>query len=338
MFRMKFLAAALGVLMLLPTFVACSGGNGGDETSETEAAVSETEKSEDRTQMDFYLTYPDYNTKAFTVSYDDGTIQDKKVMMLARRYGVGVTFAPNTAWWGSSGWMEHEGYTVWVQRPTLEEIPTFYDGFEIASHTATHIDMTKADDETIRREVFEDMKYMYQLTGQKTIGMCYPGNWYDDRSIAIIKSYGIIYGRSAAVNYGFDLPEDFMVWIPTSHDAHPDVPKLADQFLAKKTHRLLCFYIWGHAYELDKPSLIEGTTRWENLENLFKKMGTSGTVWCATNGQIATYVLATRECEETDEYFHNKSNETIYALHGDYKIVIEPGQKYMMKDGSIVNG
>ena len=37
--------------------------------------------------MEFYLTYPDYNTKAFTVSYDDGTIQDKKVMSLAKKYG-----------------------------------------------------------------------------------------------------------------------------------------------------------------------------------------------------------------------------------------------------------
>lgn len=35
--------------------------------------------------MEFYLTYPDYNTKAFTVSYDDGTIQDKKVMSLAKK-------------------------------------------------------------------------------------------------------------------------------------------------------------------------------------------------------------------------------------------------------------
>ena len=111
---------AAGLLLaaaILTVLGGCASGNPAVNPDSESTAI----KKEDRSKMEFYITYPDYNTKAFTVSYDDGTIQDKKVMSLARKYKIGVTFAPNTAWWGSSGYMEHEGYTVWVQRPTREE-------------------------------------------------------------------------------------------------------------------------------------------------------------------------------------------------------------------------
>lgn len=322
---------ALCMVAMLTTFIGCSNGG----TTKESGTVPMTNEKEYRSRMEFYLTYPGYNTKAFTVSYDDGTIQDKKVMSLAKKYGVAVTFAPNTQWWGTSGWMDHEGYRVWVQRPTAEEIPHFYDGFEIASHTATHVMLAEVDDATMKREVLDDMDYMEKLTGQRAVGMCYPGNSYNEHVIEVLKKYGLIYGRSAAVLYDYELPEDFMSWLPTCHDAWEGCPELSDKFLKKNTHRLLCFYVWGHAYELDKPSLIEGTTRWGNLEALFKKMGEADNVWCATNGQIASYVLAVRECEETEDYFLNKSNITVYAMHGKYKIEIAPGEKYIFADGSI---
>lgn len=330
---MKTGTAALALCMaaVLTAFSGCSTAGGG----EAGGTVSTADEKEDRRGMEFYLTYPDYNTKAFTVSYDDGTIQDKKVMSLAKKYGVAVTFAPNTRWWGTSGWMDHEGYRVWVQRPTAAEIPHFYDGFEIASHTATHVMLAEVDDATIKQEVLDDMDYMEKLTGQRAIGMCYPGNSYNEHVIEVLKKYGLIYGRSAAVLYKYELPEDFMSWLPTCHDAWEGCPELSDKFLKKNTHRLLCFYIWGHAYELDKPSLIEGTTRWGNLEALFKKMGEADNVWCATNGQIASYVLATRGCERTDDYFLNKSSMTVYAMHGDNQLEIAPGEKYIFADGSI---
>lgn len=79
---MKTRAAALALCMaaVLTAFTGCSTGS----TDETGGTVSTADEKEDRSGMEFYLTYPDYNTKAFTVSYDDGTIQDKKVMSLAK--------------------------------------------------------------------------------------------------------------------------------------------------------------------------------------------------------------------------------------------------------------
>ena len=185
---MKTGTAALALCMaaVLTVFSGCSTAGGG----EAGGTVSTADEKEDRREMEFYLTYPDYNTKAFTVSYDDGTIQDKKVMSLAKKYGVAVTFAPNTRWWGTSGWMDHEGYRVWVQRPTAGEIPHFYDGFEIASHTATHVMLAEVDDATIKQEVLDDMDYMEKLTGQRAIGMCYPGNSYNEHVIKVLKEYG----------------------------------------------------------------------------------------------------------------------------------------------------
>lgn len=332
--RMRLYAAitALCLTALLAGLTSSCATHGNGNSGEVTADIV---TKEDKSGMEFYLTYPDYNTKAFTVSYDDGTIQDKKVMSLAKKYGVAVTFAPNTQWWGTSGWMDHEGYRVWVQRPTADEISHFYDGFEIASHSATHVMLSEVDDETIRREVLEDMDYMESLTGQRALGICYPGNSYDQHVIEVLKGYGLIYGRSAAVQYGYELPEDFMSWLPTCHDAWEGCPELSDKYLKKKTHRLLCFYIWGHAYELDKPSLIEGTTRWGNLEALFKKMGEADDVWCATNGQIASYILATRECERTEEYLYNLSSMTIYAMHGNNRVEIASGERYFFADGSI---
>jgi hypothetical protein len=78
------------------SFPGCSGD------SDRPQAVSDTETKESE-PMEFIVTYPDYNTKAFTISYDDCTVQDQKVMQLAKKYGVAVTFALNTAYWGQYG-------------------------------------------------------------------------------------------------------------------------------------------------------------------------------------------------------------------------------------------
>ena len=42
-----------------------------------------------RTERGFLLTYPNFSTKAFTMSYDDGPKDDARVMDLCRKYGVG---------------------------------------------------------------------------------------------------------------------------------------------------------------------------------------------------------------------------------------------------------
>ncbi len=278
--------------------------------------------------MEFIVTYPDYNTKAFTISYDDCTVQDQKVMKLAKKYGVAVTFALNTAYWGQYGYMNHVGYEVWIQRPNEDEVKDIYEGFEIASHTASHPALAQVDDATIKREVKDDMDYMYRLTGQKIIGICYPSSSYNDHVIELLRSYGLIYGRTADSCLKYELPENFMIWVPTCHDEYSGMTKLVDQMIKSPRTDLLCYYVWGHAYELDKPTMTEGMTRWQHLEALFKQVGTSDVVWCATNGQIATCVLAVRKCVQTDTSFENRSDQVIYAKYGDQKITIQPGETF----------
>ena len=77
--------------------------------------------------------------KAVTFSYDDGVMQDKRLVEIFNKYGMKATFNLN------SGMMYNE--CIWntngvdVIRMSHDECLKTFAGHEVASHTLTHPDL-----------------------------------------------------------------------------------------------------------------------------------------------------------------------------------------------------
>ncbi|AWW39505.1 polysaccharide deacetylase [Streptomyces sp. AS58] len=68
------------------------------------------------------------------------------------------------------------------------------EGVEIGSHGLTHVDLTGADDLTLKTEVVESRALLAELTGTPVDGFCYPYGTIDARAVAAVRDAGYAYG------------------------------------------------------------------------------------------------------------------------------------------------
>ncbi|MEV7790762.1 polysaccharide deacetylase family protein [Streptomyces sp. NPDC087512] len=74
------------------------------------------------------------------------------------------------------------------------------EGVEIGSHGLTHIDLTRADDVTLRSETADSAALLRELTGAPVDGFCYPYGTVDSRVVAAVRDAG--YGYACAIDPG----------------------------------------------------------------------------------------------------------------------------------------
>jgi peptidoglycan/xylan/chitin deacetylase (PgdA/CDA1 family) len=67
------------------------------------------------------------------------------------------------------------------------------EGVEIGSHGLTHIDLTRADDVTLKAEVDHSRALLTELTGAPVDGFCYPYGTVDARAVAAVRAAGYAY-------------------------------------------------------------------------------------------------------------------------------------------------
>lgn len=225
-------------------------------------------------------------TKALTFSYDDGVRQDIRLTELFRKYGMKATFNLNSGNLGSAGHINHGGFDVCFDKVRPEEVAKVYEGFEIASHTVTHPILVNCDDAKFRHEVLDDVSSLSELSGQNVKGMAYPCGSYDERTVELLGKLGIQYSRTVADTHGFELPERLLSWHPTCHDNDEHIFELIDDFLNGESGCLKLFYIWGHAFELDK----NDRDRWANMEKICSLLSGRDDIWYASNGEIADFI------------------------------------------------
>jgi len=63
-------------------------------------------------------------------------------------------------------------------------------GWELASHTITHVDLTTVDDATLQREVAGSRRILEHRFGVNVDNFCYPAGRYDDAVIAAVHKAG----------------------------------------------------------------------------------------------------------------------------------------------------
>ena len=216
--------------------------------------------------------------KAVTLSFDDGVMQDKRLVSIFNKYGLKCTFNIN------SGMMYNE--CVWnthgvdVIRMTAQECIDTFQGHEIAGHTLTHPDLSELNDYLFEREIVGDKTNIEWIFGQKVYGMALPGGGNDKRLADLCRKFGIYYARGIVQTESFNIPGNLYNMTTTAHYNNPHIMELANEFIAMNPDTPKMFYIWGHSYELDIHN------NWEPFENFCKKISNKDDIFYGTNTEV----------------------------------------------------
>ena len=196
------------------------------------------------------------------------------------------------------------------------------------------------NDYAITREILEDKNRLETIIKKPVIGIAFPNGSVNNKVIEIAKSLGIQYGRIAADNYasvksaeyfansadgpillgdstGFEMPEDYMRWLPTCHHNH-NLLNFAEKFIAlTKKQYLYMMYVWGHSFEFEK------NNNWEIIEDFCAKIGNRDDIWYATNGEIVEYnhLFDNLQFFADNEYVFNPSAKSVWIRVNDRNII-----------------
>lgn len=214
-------------------------------------------------------------TKAVTFSFDDGNIDDIRLVELFKKYGLKATFNLNSgSLTESKGWTFKD--TKYVKHINYTDHPHLYDGFEVAAHSYTHPRLEQCSDNTVYNEIKLDCKLLECMYGYKIRGMALPYGTYNERTVEIIEDCGIEYCRTVKATNNFELPEGVILH-PTCHFLSPEIKRLAEEFTDAEYDDAKMFYIWGHSYEL----LTEED--WEKFEDFCRFISGREDIWYCTN-------------------------------------------------------
>lgn len=250
------------------------------------------------------VAFPGGKHKALTMSYDDGRVEDRKLVSILNRHGIRGTFHLNSGLMGSG------------DRIGAEEAAELYNGHEVSAHTVTHPTIERCPNEALIVEIMEDRKRLEGIAGYPVRGMSYPNGSYNRRIKELLPHLGIEYARTVSATGGFGMPDDWHEWHPTCHH-NKGMMELAKAFAdLKKTQYLYLMYVWGHSYEFSN----DGS--WSLMEEFCSFIGGREDIWYATNIEIVDYMKAFGQLKFTADcsFVRNPNAQTIWLV-ADSRIV-----------------
>lgn len=252
--------------------------------------------------MQYDYRFPGFRLKALTFSYDDGVVQDRRLIEIFAKNGLCGTFNLNGGLFAAE-----EGKRG---RLTARSAAALYNapGVEVAMHTYTHPHLEVEDSGRVLYEIMADKHSLEDLFGRPINGFAYPYGTYADHVVAALQSAGVRYARTVMSTGRFDMPQDWLRLPATCHHNDPRLFELGDRFLALTDNEarrdrvsLSLFYVWGHSYEFDD------CDNWQVIEQFAAKMGGHEEIWYATNGEICNYTraIAALEIAADGRYCYN---------------------------------
>ncbi|MBQ8091981.1 MAG: polysaccharide deacetylase family protein [Clostridia bacterium] len=279
-----------------------------------------------------FLRFPGGLTKTVTFSYDDGVCSDLRLAALFNQHGLKGTFNLNSKKIGAPGHLDAE----MIQQEILGK------GHEVAIHGAMHRAMGKLSSSDAIREVLLCRLSLEEAFGQIIRGMAYadsgitqmiPGNSFEQIR-SFLSSLGIAYARTLGTPQNtFELPEDFLCWMPTGHHDEPDLLKRIDRFLEIDTRKLYIgdrtpklLYIWGHSFEFDR------NNNWPHIEQICRQISGDPDVWYATNMEICEYVNDYNRLVVSADgrRIFNPTFRTIWLSTGEDAVTVHPGETILL--------
>lgn len=237
-----------------------------------------------------FMLYPGGRSRALTLSYDDGVVQDRRLAALCGKYGVKCTFNLNAGILGFQGEAEIEGHRTDISKIPPEEVRELYREQEIGGHSLFHSFLQNVGTPLSMYEIIEDRRQLEELSGRLVRFFAYPFGTYHEKVKELLRLAGYVGARTVRSTRSFDIPGDFMEWDPTCHHDDPQLMELAKRFCEGRMFGSGLFYLWGHAYEFD------ARDNWNVIEEFLEYVsGFSDKIWFAGNGEIADYITAFRQ-------------------------------------------
>ena len=195
----------------------------------------------------------------FLLSFDDGTIYDRRFVELLNKYNIKGTFNLNS---GLEDFVWYYEDTFPVRRQILSEVGDLYRGHEIASHSLHHHWLNTLTPPQISREIGEDCERLKKLFHLEEIGFGVPFTACDEREIRIIRKF-VRYIRLSEFSETFVLPKDpYHIPIHALYN-DPDIREKIARFAENNLENAL-FVMAGHSYEL------EVLNHWAYMEELLQ--------------------------------------------------------------------
>lgn len=257
--------------------------------------------------------FPGGAFKALTMSYDDGTVHDKRLVSIMNTYGIKGTFHLN------SGLLGNHGYV------SKKEVPSLYAGHEISVHTVSHPFLDQIPREAVLHEVLEDRRALEHLSGYPVRGMSYPYGNFSREITELLPPLGMEYSRTVHSTGTFGMPQHPSEWNPTCH--HHAMLKTGELFISLTNDmpwktRLSLLYVWGHSYE------FENQGNWDEMESFGRMMSSQKDIWFATNIEIIDYQKAMGRLQFSVDrtLVRNPSSVSVWISVDNEPVEIKPGE------------
>ena len=272
-----------------------------------------------------YMKLKDGKSKVLTLSYDDGVVQDIRLIGILDKYGVKGTFNINTGTYLAEDAVRERYYG----RMKLSEAKELYigSGHEVAVHTLTHPFLERLKPDEVLTEVLEDRRNIEAQYGVVARGMAYPFGTYSEEVIELLAKCGIAYSRTTKSTMNFKFPENWLALHPTCHHREPTLMEMAKKFAETKSKypsENWLFYVWGYSYEFDN------NDNWNVIEEFAEYIGGRDDIWYATNIEIYDYVKAYENLQTSvdKKIVHNPTATDVWFLQG--------GKTYCAKAGETI--
>jgi peptidoglycan/xylan/chitin deacetylase (PgdA/CDA1 family) len=196
--------------------------------------------------------------------WDDGVLNDIKVVELCRKYNAKATFNLNPGKHLATtrltdGWQFRDYYPG---KLAWSEVKSVYEGFEVASHGMNHLSAGVVDDKAFVADAVAARKVIEDLFQRECRGFAWPCGKYNAATVQMMHEAGFAYGRTTQYRESVLPCEDFMALHSNCHFLNPN---FWDIFEKAKPSGV--FYFWGHSYEM-----MEDADLWKNYEDKLKRL------------------------------------------------------------------
>ena len=269
-----------------------------------------------------YFTFPGGARRAVTLSFDDGTVHDRRLVEAFNRHGLKATFNLVPGRFGRDGVIPRE------------EVATLYAGHEIASHGWLHRNLDALDPYRRLAEIRDGRAALEDLLGRPVRGFASPYGAHGDAAVDAMREAGLAYARTARESHSSLWPvPDFLRWTQVAHERHvlPHVEGALGRDGWGGTLSVLS--VWGHGYEFED--------RWDDLEKLCAALSGRPGVWYCTNLELVDYWTACQAVVSTldGSVVRNLSATTVHATlgpdhgggEGAVAVTLAPGQALDLK-------
>lgn len=267
--------------------------------------------------MNFTLLYPSFKSKAVTFSYDDGVVQDRRVIGILKEHHLKGTFNLNA---GQSGEAKFRN-DIDCSHLKLEEERSLYEGMEVANHTYSHPHLETLPYEVQLNEYEKNKEKLERIFGVSCFGSAYPYGTYDAATLQALKDLKIHYARTTQSTYAFHRPYNWLLWAPTIHHNDPLLQSTLHAFY-ESDEELALFYLWGHAYEFALQD------NFALLEHFCGDIAQHSEIWSATNEELYRYISSAEMLYYRNGEFVNPSPLSVFLRINDDKIEVKPLSRY----------